>query len=137
MKSMPKIEKYMTPMPHTIGKEIAVQKALELMREYHIRHLPVLDGGKLCGILTDRDIKLANSFRDADRLTCEDVMSPETYVVLPDTPLDSVVKEMAAHKYGSALVQTSNHKIVGIFTTIDALMALDQVLNGNYKASVA
>lgn len=133
MKAMPKIQKYMTPMPHTVGHDLPVTKAWDMMKEYRIRHLPVLDGGRLKGILSDRDIKLAASFEGGDRLRCEEIMTPDPYTVNPDTSLDAVVREMAAHKYGSALIVQDNGKVVGIFTDIDALNTLDEVLRGNFR----
>ena len=65
MKQMPQIQKVMTPMPQTIGKDIPVETALSMMREHRIRHLPVQEAGKLVGVLTDRDLKLAASFAEA------------------------------------------------------------------------
>lgn len=84
MKSMPQISKVMTPMPHTIGSRIPVNKALELMREHRIRHLPVQEAGKLVGVLTDRDLKLAMSLGDPMSMTVEDVMTADPYVVAPE-----------------------------------------------------
>src|SRR4051794_4206584 len=104
MKSVPQIQKYMTAMPHTIGKDIPIGKALEMMREYRIRHLPVQDGGELVGLITDRDVKLASSFQQSASLVAEDVMTPEPYTATPEAPLDQVVFEMAEHKYGCAVV---------------------------------
>jgi len=133
MKQMPKIEKYMTPMPHTIGKDIPVNKALNMMRENKIRHLPVQEAGKLVGILTDRDLKLASSFEGADKLKVEDVMTSDPYTVHPGVALDAVVGEMAEHKYGCAIVQQDNGKVVGIFTATDGLRAFGETLHQNYK----
>jgi acetoin utilization protein AcuB len=135
MKQMPRIDKVMTPMPHTVGAEIPVRTALELMREHRIRHLPVLAGGKLVGVLTDRDIKLATSFQGASALTVEDVMTPEPFCIAPQTPLDHVTEAMAEHKYGCAIVCQENGKVVGIFTAIDALMFLKDIMREHYKAA--
>lgn len=132
MKTMPQIQRYMTAMPHTIGKQIPVKKALEIMREFNVRHLPVQDGGHLVGVLSDRDIKLAASFQGADEMTVEDVMSPDPYRVEPTILLDTVVQEMAEHKYGCAIVEQENGKIVGIFTATDGLRVLGEVLDKNY-----
>ncbi len=133
MKTTPKIQKFMTPMPHTIGKDQPIRKALEMMREHRIRHLPVQEGGQLVGILSDRDIKLAASFSGQESLTCEDVMTPDPYTVLPEAELQNVSTEMAEHKYGCAIVQQPNGKITGIFTEVDALRVLSEVLKENYK----
>jgi acetoin utilization protein AcuB len=135
MKQMPQIQKHMTSMPHTIGKDIPIKTALSMMREHRIRHLPVQDGGKLVGIITDRDVKLAASFKDTQDLLVEDVMSPDPFAVHPDVALDYVVLEMAEHKYGCAVVQQGNGKIVGIFTAVDALRVLGETLENFYKAT--
>jgi acetoin utilization protein AcuB len=134
MKAMPQIQKVMTPMPHTIGKDIPMTKALELMREHQIRHLPVQDGGQLVGIVTDRDVKLAASFSRAVELTAEDVMTPDPYSVGPETPLDEVVRAMADHKYGCAIVRQANGKVVGIFTNVDGMRVLSDELVANHRS---
>ncbi len=133
MKQMPLIQKYMTAMPHTIGPKISIQVAQNLMREHHIRHLPVLDAGELVGVITDRDVKLASAFADAHRLTVDEVMSQDPYSVLPESPLNQVVAEMAEKKFGCAIIQQSNGKIVGIFTAVDALRVFSDTLNEFYK----
>jgi acetoin utilization protein AcuB len=133
MKQIPKIDKVMTPMPHTIGKDIPIAKAIDMMRSYRIRHLPVQDGGELVGLLTDRDVKLAGSFTGANHLTVEDAMTPDPYCVAPGTPLDQVTEEMAEHKYGCAIVRQQNGKVVGIFTAVDALRVLHDTMKQFYK----
>ncbi|MEK6579389.1 MAG: CBS domain-containing protein [Bdellovibrionota bacterium] len=133
MKQMPKIDKFMTPMPHTIGMDIPIKKALEIMREHGIRHLPVQEGGKLVGVLTDRDIKLAASFQGASELIVEDVMTPDPFTTHPEASLDYVVSQMAEHKYGCAVVQQENKKIVGIFTATDGMRVFAEILTKNYQ----
>ncbi len=128
MKTVPKIDKYMTPMPHTIGNDIPVKTALEMLRKHGIRHLPVQKGGKLVGVLTDRDIKLAASFNGSSELSVEDVMTPDPYIARPQTPVDEVAIQMAEHKYGCAIIEQENGKVVGIFTATDGLRVLAELL---------
>jgi acetoin utilization protein AcuB len=120
------IRHYMTPTPHTIGAEQMLTVAIELMRENKIRHLPVLRGGRLVGILSERDVALISGLPAVDpaAVPVEDAMSEEVYTVSGDTPLDEVAATMAANKYGSALVVDPRNHLVGVFTTIDALHAL-------------
>jgi acetoin utilization protein AcuB len=134
MKQMPMIEKYMTAMPHTISPSMPITSAVQLMQENHFRHLPVQDAGKLVGILTDRDIKLAASFQGAGELTVSDAMTPAPYRTTPQASLADVVFEMAEHKYGCAVVEQENGKIVGIFTATDGLRVLGEVLLSHFKA---
>lgn len=137
MKAMPKIYKVMTTMPHTIGADISIKRAMEMMREFHIRHLPVQKAGELVGIISDRDIKLARSFQGPGELLVDDVMTPDPYVVSPNAELDQVVFEMAEHKYGCAIVRQENGNVVGIFTDNDALRVLGETLRGHYKTVAA
>jgi acetoin utilization protein AcuB len=132
-KAMPTIQKFMTPFPHSVRRDQPIQFAVEMMREHRIRHLPVQEGGKLLGVLTDRDIKLASSFKDSEKLTAEDVMTPDPYTVGPEAPADQVAAEMAAHKYGCAIVQQQNGKVVGIFTAVDGMRVLGEMLGSHYR----
>ena len=128
-----KIHECMTLVPRTIGGDIPVSKAGQIMRELDIRHLPVLYEGKLVGIVSDRDLKIAKSFRGPGELNVEDVMSPDPFVVSPEAFLDDVAAEMVAHKFGSAVVQAGSGKVVGIFTTIDALRVLQDTFRKYYS----
>ena len=133
MKQMPMIEKYMTAMPHTINPSMTIKVALKIMSENKIRHLPVQDAGKLVGVLTDRDIKLGTSFTGTRELTVEELMTPDPYHATPHASLDQVVFEMAEHKYGCAVIQQENGKVVGIFTATDGLRVLGEVLQSHFK----
>ncbi len=119
------IGEHMSPSPHTIGRDQTLDTASRIMREHRIRHLPVLEGGKLLGILSSRDVHLIETLDDVDptRVTVEEAMSAEPYAVAPGASLIDVVRTMAEHKYGAAVVM-EHSKVVGIFTTIDALRVL-------------
>jgi len=128
-KSIPQIKKYMTTDVQTIGDEQPMSVAHALMRNQHIRHLPVLHQGKVVGIVTDRDLRLIETFQDVDptKIPVSEAMTPDPYVVTPDASLDEVVSTMAAKKYGSAVVSDNGH-VVGIFTTVDACSAFAELL---------
>jgi acetoin utilization protein AcuB len=85
----------------------------------------VLDGGKLVGILSQRDLFFTESLHDVDAMTVpvEDAMSTEVYVVAPEKPLGEVAARMVECKYGSAVV-VRDGQVIGIFTTTDALRVL-------------
>ncbi len=130
-KPIPAIQKYMTPSPHSIGRDQPLTVAHAMMHEHRIRHLPVLEGGALIGVLSERDVALLMSMEgvDAETTTVEDAMSSGVYTVSPEASLDEVAREMAEHRYGSAIV-LSKEKVVGVFTTVDACRALAELLNG-------
>ena len=128
-KPIPTIQKYMTTSPHSIGVEQTLSRAHAMMQEHRIRHLPVLHGGALVGILTERDLRLVESLAGVDPavVKVEDAMATVVYSVSPEASLDDVVATMAEHKYGSAVVM-QNQKVVGMFTTVDVCRALADLL---------
>lgn len=123
------IDDYMTRSPHSIGQEQSLQVAHELMRKYAVRHLPVLHAGKLVGLLSLRDLHLVETLPDVDpsRVTVEEAMSGDPFAVPPGSDLAEVADQMAENKYGSAVVM-DGQKIVGVFTTVDGMRALAQLL---------
>jgi len=130
-KPIPSIQKYMTTAPQTVGSDQTLAQAHAVLREHRVRHLPVLRGGELVGMLTERDLALVEALKDVDpiKVAVEDAMSSNVYVVSPSAPLNEVVREMAAKKYGSAVVM-QNGKVVGICTTVDVCEALAALLEG-------
>ncbi len=120
----------MTPTPYTIGAEQTLATAHALMRQHTVRHLPVLHGGKLLGIVSQRDLFFVESLKDVDpeRVTVEEAMTQEPYVVDAETPLKDVVRAMAQARYGAALV-TEKSKIIGIFTAVDSMHLLASLLD--------
>ena len=133
-KAIPQIHEFMTPTPLTIGADQMLSQAHEMMREHGIRHLPVLVGGRLEGILSDRDLSLVETLRDVEpsKVTVEEAMTAVVYTVAPDAPLDEVAAHMAEHRLGSAVVLRGG-KVAGVFTAVDGLRALADVLHGRYK----
>ena len=132
--AIPSIQQYMTKMPHSIGVDQKLSTAHAKMREHSIRHLPVLSGGRLVGMITDRDLHRVETLPDVDptKVTIEDAMTPDVHAVSPETPLEDVVEAMAQHKYGSTVVMVDAH-VVGIFTTVDACRVLGELLHARHR----
>lgn len=128
--SEPTVDRFMTHCPHTIGQDQPLRTAHELMRRYGIRHLPVLQGGKLVGVLSQRDLHFIETLADVDLDTVpvSDAMSTETYAVGPRTSMRKVAAEMADHRYGSAVI-IEKDKVIGILTTVDGMRALSMLLS--------
>jgi acetoin utilization protein AcuB len=130
------VSQYMTASPHSIGRDQTLETAHAMMRANGIRHLPVLDGGKLAGVVSLRDLYFVESLAGADpRIVCvEEAMSPDTYAVSPDMAVEQVAADMAAHGYGCAVV-IARDEVTGIFTTTDALRAISRLLSRAAEAS--
>lgn len=123
------VSKFMTSHPHSIGIDQTLATAHTLMQKHAVRHLPVLDGGHVVGLVSMRDLHLVETLPDVDteKISVEEAMTPEPYTVPPTKPLGALAQEMAEHKYGSAII-VDGAKVVGVFTTTDALRALHEAL---------
>ncbi len=126
------IARHMTPSPATIQADRSLAEAHRLMRRHGIRHLPVLAGGALVGILSVRDLHLLETLRgvDPEKVAVDEAMTRSPYTVEPDAPVEKVAETLARHKWGSAVVVDAG-KVVGMFTTTDALRLLARFLKND------
>ena len=85
MDHIPAVASVMTPFPYSVDVGDSVRRAHGLMVEHEVRHLPVLDGHTLVGVLTDRDVKRALDpevgLPPRDELFVRDVYVSEPYAV--------------------------------------------------------
>lgn len=117
---------WMTPQPHTIGDDQSLAVARERMHHLHVRHLPVLHGGHLVGVVSERDIALVEALQGVDisRVRVDEAMSAEPWTVGADALLTEIAAHMAEQRIGTAIVVEGEDHVVGVFTTTDALRAL-------------
>lgn len=119
--------------PVTVKKDDSFRYALKLIRKEGIRHLPVLEGKKLVGILTDRDLRQAAPSPATtlevhelnyllERLKIEAIMTKKVITVGPDLGLLDAAKLLMAHKVG-CLPVVEQEELVGIITEGDLLRA--------------
>jgi len=125
---MPSVSRYMTRQPWTIPSRSSLADAHAVMRAHEIRHLPVVDDGKLVGIVTDRDLRLFESLGGLRSGRVRDAMTEPVFSVKPEEGIDEVVRTMSERKYGSAVVMTNAGAVEGIFTAVDACRALAEIL---------
>lgn len=123
MKPDDKVYRWMTPCPQTIERDATMADARSDMRRLGVRHFPVVDGGELVGIVSERDLSFAERFVDPRETCVGDVMTKDPYVVVPYAALADVAHEMAEKKYGAAIV-IDRGNIIGVFTMVDALRAI-------------
>ncbi len=109
----------------------SINVARQLMAKHRVNQLPVVDGEKVVGIVTDRDVRDAYPTsmainrstaidRFADTITVEDVMSHNVITVYPETPLLEAVALLKKQRIGSLPV-VKKQKLVGIITRSDVL----------------
>jgi acetoin utilization protein AcuB len=125
-----KIAELMTVDPVCIQEAEPLHQAHRLMRARRVRHLPVLRGEALVGVLSQRDLYLLETLRSVDsaREPVSEAMTEQPFCVAPDAELREVVQEMRANRYGSAIV-VERGRVTGIFTRSDALRVLHRLLS--------
>lgn len=135
MKKIPTIGELMTPFPHAIYASKTVKQAKIYMYEHSIRHLPVIDEGELIGLITDRDLKLAQAVTEDDhfdeRHSVGELCVYEAYVVPAETRADKVLALMAENRIGSTII-TKGDKLVGVFTATDACRSFSNYLRAKF-----
>lgn len=135
MKKREPVSKIMTPQPHTINVNDNLEKAELNFKKYHIRHLPVMSGEKLVGILSLTDLARI-SFVDFagegennvdtaiyNMLTIEQVMVGNVVSVQASTTIKDVAETLSEKEF-HALPVLDGEKLVGIITTTDLIRYL-------------
>src|SRR5262249_9175550 len=95
-----KIQDVMTKQVHTVREDASLRDVARLMRDQKIGDVLVTDGqGKLCGIVTDRDIvvrAMADEANNLDQLCAKDICTSDQMVTLePDSRVDEAVRLMS------------------------------------------
>ncbi len=143
------IETIMTRAPHTLEANRSVGAVLSLMREYGISHVPIMEGGRLVGLVSIQDI-LENIFWPQRRQTLGDIagekietlgvpvkgiMTSPVISVVPTVRLRDAEKRMHDHDI-SCLAVVSNERLVGIVTRLDFLEPISQMAEAARRLTV-
>jgi acetoin utilization protein AcuB len=128
-----KVRELMTGTPITVSPDTPVFDARQTMVKERIRHLLVIEGDRLMGIVTDRDIRLnlpsqATSLSMWEvnyllaKLTVSKVMTTSVIIIGPDQEATDAARLMLEHKIGALPVLDGSH-LIGILTETDVLRA--------------
>ena len=133
-----KISKYMTQKLITANPEMSVEQAFLLMRTHRVRHIPVVKGEDLVGIISDRDLRRP---RWADHLddwtsyyqinyshSVADVMTKNPETVRTSESILKAVRIFREHRYGALPVLNKDDQLVGILSAQDLLDPLEEFL---------
>ncbi|MCB9095852.1 MAG: CBS domain-containing protein [Halobacteriovoraceae bacterium] len=123
------VEEYTTPNPFTAQVDTTVGELVGLMKKEGVRHVPILDGENIVGIVSERDLTVASKFSDGLSLSAGDIMTPEPLIVYSSESLANVAYQMSEQKIGSAIIIFSDDSSMGIFTSTDALNALVEIIS--------
>ena len=143
------IRNHMTPSPITVTPEKTVAEAFDILQQYTIRHLLVVDEhGVLQGILSDRDLRSARPSsvaRSKERQNVEDQVNSTPVSVLmtrdclslsPNATLDDALLLFQSRKIGALPVVNEENKVVGVFSTADLMNAYRDLFGLGEKGSM-
>lgn len=126
------VRDWMTREPVSVPVDCPVSQALATMHALGVRHLLVMDGDRLTGIVSNRDVRrLVEDPEHPARLSdpVARIMTEGPVTVAPETPVTVAARLLLEEKIGALPVRDGD-AIVGIFTTADALDALLRLLEG-------
>lgn len=123
------VEEFTTPDPITATETTSIEALISLMKGNGVRHLPILRGTKVVGIVSDRDVKVASGLNSSEKMMIEarHIMATDPVTVNSATSLEDVAFQMSNSKIGSVIVNDEEDQFLGIFTVTDALNALIEV----------
>lgn len=131
----------MTQTPVTATPEMSLIEAALLLRSHRMSHLPIVEGGSLVGVVSDRDIRRATPSlllgveqaaydKVMEGTPVSKVMTREPFTVTSDTPVADAVEILLDKRIGGLPV-VDGVQLVGIFTQRDALRLLQQLLGAS------
>jgi CBS domain-containing protein len=122
------IRDVMTSNPRTIEPSTPIHEAARLMRDENVGSLPIVEGDRLQGMLTDRDIAIraVADGKDPKSTTAQDIASRDLVTIDPEQNLDEALRLMASHQVRRLPVCEEDGRLVGILAQADAAMKGDE-----------
>jgi acetoin utilization protein AcuB len=139
-----RVDHWMTRTPTTVESDQSVGKAIQILKERKIRRLPVMRGGKLVGIVTDRDLKEAQPSKATsldiwelhfllDKLKVSDVMSSKVFTIAPHDTIEKAAMIMLEKRIGGLPVLDEAGEVLGMLTQGDVFRALVDLTGVKFK----
>ncbi|HEX7614187.1 MAG TPA: CBS and ACT domain-containing protein [Thermoanaerobaculia bacterium] len=140
-----RVSKWMSPKVITLQASDSISTAIHLMKEKRIRRIPIVNGGgKLVGIVSDRDLKDVSPSRATtldiwelhavlDKLKIGDIMTKKPVTVTPDTPIERAAQVMLEKRIEGLPVLDARGTLVGILTEGDVFRALVDITGAGKK----
>ncbi len=131
--------------PVTVGPSDSLHHAMKTLEAWKIRHLPVVEGDKLVGIISDRDVKKAapspfdlataeEFLRLTSGVTVKEVMGKKVVTISQYAPIEEAAALMCQNRIG-ALPVVHDGRLVGIITEADVLGVLTEMMAATHTAS--
>jgi CBS domain-containing protein len=133
------IRHLMTVKPRTVGVGDSVVDAAKLMRGEDAGIAPIVDGDRLVGVLTDRDItvKVVAAGKDPASTKVEEIASTNLVTIDPEQNLDEALRLMAQHQVRRLPVVEEDGKLVGIVAQADIARHTDAERTGHVVEQIS
>jgi CBS domain-containing protein len=133
------IKDVMTSNPCSIDAEKSVAYAAKMMREEDVGLAPIVEGDKLIGMLTDRDIaiRVVAEGRNPDQVKVADVASKQVVTIDPQQDLDEALRIMAKHQVRRLAVLEADGKLVGVVAQADIAREGDDMQTGKLVEEIS
>jgi CBS domain-containing protein len=133
------IREVMTSNPRTIEADKPVADAAKLMRDEDVGLAPVVDGDRLVGTLTDRDIaiRVVAEEKDPASTPVREVASTDVLTVGPEQDLDDALSLMAQHQVRRVPVVEQDGRLVGVVAQADVARQADEHQTGELVGHIS
>jgi CBS domain-containing protein len=135
---MGQVRDVMTSNPTTCEPTATLVDAAKVMAREDVGPVPIVEGGKLVGLVTDRDIiiRAVAEGRDVTSTTVQDVASKDLVTVTADEHLDRALQLMAQHQVRRIPV-VDGDRVVGIVSQADVARAADEEKTGEVVQQIS
>ncbi|MGH3092354.1 MAG: CBS domain-containing protein [Gaiellaceae bacterium] len=135
---MTQIRDLMTENPSSCERGTPVAEAAKVMARENVGSVPVVEGGKLVGVVTDRDlvVRLLAEGRDPQSTTVGEIASSEPVTLSPDDGLDQALQLLARHQV-RRLPVVEGERLVGIVAQADIARHADEVQTGEVVEEIS
>ncbi len=116
------VKDYMTLNPRTVNPEDSAQEIVEKMKTLNYRQFPVVEDGKLVGIITETD--LADALTKDKDVSIKDVMVTEPLTLMGDASIENASDIIRIKNFNSLPVVSETNELLGLLTVTDILDAL-------------
>jgi CBS domain-containing protein len=134
-----KVRDAMTSDPQTSEPGRAVADAARIMKEADTGIVPVVDGDRLVGTITDRDIvvRVVAEGKDPQAVRVDEVASRELVTIDPDQDLDEALRLMAKHQVRRLTVVEEDGRLVGVLSQADVAQEHDEAATGRLVKEIS
>ena len=133
------VRKVMTSKLCSIDTDKPVAYAAKMMRDEDVGIAPIVEGDRLVGVLTDRDIavRVVAEGRDPEQVKVTEVASGDVVTLDPDQDLDEALRLMARHQVRRLPVVEEGGRLVGILAQADVAKQADEARTGEVVEQIS